>query len=364
VDVNQTVLVSSSYAVAINVSAPALLPRDGGSDITFNLMQPAWTAGECTAIGAPTPNLVSHFGSTNPPTVCTIKDDGSITCSTPPGSGINLESWVSMCGLANFSLPHFTFSAPVVSETNPSYIVAHSPLPIVVDVGFRSPADLAYITDLRINGAACSSAIVRNATISCEGWNANDIIIGNGTDSTTLIISFAWVDTRVSQVISSSWFVFRPTLTSVTPTAVAAGGVLVLFGGNFCPPAGCDASVLSQLSVQIGTYTCLGVSPLSASVATCTLPVIPYTAAGYPVFIVMVLNAFGTPAVLQPAILYPVGGYVSAAAPLPVTFLPSDAGDPWPMTNDIVVSVMPSLMRLHTLETSVARLLPLRQACC
>jgi alpha-tubulin suppressor-like RCC1 family protein len=320
---------------AVSVHIPAVLPLSGASGGSFELPQSPWSAEELQLAHFPI-TCATYIGPYRRDTPC---PEGTNVAFTPPaGWGVDLLIYFELNGVLNISVGTTSFAHAGVKQITPSVVSLKPSIPgdvIELRLELADAGDGPLMQNVSIAGAPCVEHSQVGTMYKCTMLASHLQNIGANLDVLPLAVQFMWASQNVTVTLPGS-IIVRPTLTSVTPSTVSPGSMLVIFGSQLC---GAQACTLAAMKVMVGVYECSGVNVISDVVLTCTMPTVDPTIEPFPNYNVTIETLFGARARLSAGVTYPSSGYVQAAAPLPTMFIPSDESAPWPLPAPISVQV-------------------------
>lgn len=373
-----TVFVPVVQATVINL--PPLVPRVGamlpGSAIM--LPAPGWTPAEAAAVC----NASACSLSIGPFTAATpCPDGGALQAASvvlPPGIGAWWPATLSLCGgLLNIALGTVHYApAGVASVWPPALLV---PVPqrtpsVQLHMLLAAADDAVYYSGITVGSAPCDSAqIVRPwvppagapsaaAAIRCSVSSAAFIASIDPLDAAWLPVNFTWGGGRLAGPTLHA--VARPTLARVEPVVLNPGGVAVITGSHFCSGDPSNTCFAGAVDPPVQLYlmrapgvaddpaspwrvACIRMMALTDGVASCEVPALSPTEAGYPRFSLVLENKVGAVASQRLDTSFPsASGYVqvvggpAGANALPTRYVPSDASAQWLVPGEVSVEAV------------------------
>lgn len=365
----------------LSIDQPALIPRAGlsdggasspastsGNQFSVRLPQPGWTAAEMLTIGARAECKVLAGASFSVTFPC--PSSSSFNIPVPQGFGTRIPLILQLAGgILNISLGNISYAPSGVTSVVPNAVfvpLASAERPLLLNLSFAEADDAAFVegvclivqeasapSSATVCCAAVSLVLVQSspavpsaATLRCAVWpHALRAALPADADAVKLSFVLLWgaMQLPVSSAVALS-AVAAPVLQAIAPATVSPGSTIIVIGANFCrgiPDGACPSSSSNQqvgaaspppiLSLFVGGQPCSAISVLTDGLATCTAPTLRADEPGYPSFPALLLNGEQVRARQTLTVSYPSSGYVRALAPLPTTFLPSDATAPVPL---------------------------------
>ena len=346
----------------LNVSAPDLLDRAGGSKVTFTLPQPLWTGAELAAEGLGVgPALVSavlHMAS-QPAVTCPLTATPIIECVTASGVLPLLAYWLEVGGLFSASTPRLlTYAPPRLKSAEPGVLYLPTPMgiggtlaPLVPPTATKSitfycdsgmTEAFPHIYNLTLGGLPCASIETADDRLVCVGYNLTAVALRSMAEgpSTAQALEYVWggMPQRLPSLFTT---VIRPSISRVIPASVTTGAALLVYGTWLCAQ---DEAVCNNnpddVVIMIGPVACESVTINSPSSVACIVPTVSTATPGYPTLPVVISGRFGTPSTDNVTVKYPDFVTIRVDTPLPDAYIPSDTSAPWPVATDIVFALV------------------------
>jgi len=184
-----------------------------------------------------------------------IVNSSTITCVTPASTAGLRNIVVTNPDLLTGTIVNgFNFISPpnLTTVSTPAGALGGGTNIILLGTNFSNP-----VTSVDIGGSPCTITAQNSTSINCT-TTANTV----GSKAITVTNS----DSQTSVLAGGFEYRPAPTFTSVTPTAgaLAGGSLISIVGTNF--------DTVNPMTVTVGGNTCTGITVVSATNITCTLP--------------------------------------------------------------------------------------------